>query len=98
MVRKLDSIREVLAVLFIGGALCVVNYNEVKVIAPQSGGTQKNFLAFGRGETYAVINDNTVGHMDLGKAWRPRTLSNMAGFLFTRGALKETGDVKIPRF
>ncbi len=40
MVRKLDSIRELLAVLFIGGALCVVIYNEVKVIVPQSGGTQ----------------------------------------------------------
>lgn len=82
---RLHSGREILAIAFIGVALCVIVYNEVSMIVPLHSHNVRTFIAFNH-EANFPAGDTPIGFIDLGKAWRPRLLSNIAGAWATRSA------------
>jgi hypothetical protein len=84
-VQNIDSVRQVLAIAFIGVALCLMIYNEVKMIVPLQEHNLTTFISYNHDVIFGA-RDTAVGRMDLEKSWRPRILGRMLGSLITKPA------------
>lgn len=85
MVHNIDSVRKILAIALIGLALCLMIYNEVKIIVPLQEHNLTTFISYNHDVIFGA-SDTAVGRMDLEKSWRPRILGRMLGSLITKPA------------
>ncbi|MEW6188301.1 MAG: hypothetical protein AB1585_21490 [Thermodesulfobacteriota bacterium] len=85
MTRYLNPFREILAIAVISTALCVMVYNQAKIIAPLAKHNLETFISFNQEVRFGYA-ETDIGLLDLEKDWRPRILSLLAGSLATRPA------------
>lgn len=90
---RLNRTRRLAAVGLIGFALCVMAYNQVKLLVPLQPHNVFTFVAHARGLSLPE-GESEIGHVDLQKSWAPRVFSNILGSLFTRDAI--AGEEVIP--
>jgi hypothetical protein len=85
--QKLRNVRRLAVVSVIGIALCVMLYNQVKLIVPLN---YDNALTFVAGELDLEFykGESEIGYVDLEKSWSPRVLSKALGSFFARGSIE----------
>jgi hypothetical protein len=83
------TVREILAVGFVGLALCIMPYNQAKVIAPIAPHSMQTFAGYALRIDFPAF-DTEIGYVDLQKSWKPRILSDILGADYC--ALLHTGE------
>jgi hypothetical protein len=68
--------------VFIATALCVMVYNQAKIIAPLAKHNLETFISFNQEVRFGYA-ETDIGLLDLEKDWRPRILSLLSGSLAT---------------
>jgi len=82
--------REILAVVAVGLALCLMLYHQARWLAPQhlhSGATFAAYLL----DVHLTPVESRLGRVDPARNWRPRILSNALGSLAARHAIEGPG-------
>jgi hypothetical protein len=91
------TLREIVALGFVGLALCIMLYNQVKVIAPIAPHSMQTFAGYALRIDFPAF-ETEIGYVDLQKSWKPRILSNILGSAFVRSAINDDGTFAWEKF